>query len=96
MRKHPILLAFIVIMVAVVALGVVVYLVSSWTGKSPSIAGNQVGVVLIEGILADSRDVLEQIKYFEEAEKIKAVVVRINSPAVVSCLPRRYTRPFAN
>ncbi|HOJ51824.1 MAG TPA: signal peptide peptidase SppA [Syntrophales bacterium] len=80
MRKHPILLAFIVIMVAVVALGVVVYLVSSWTGKSPTIAGNQVGVVLIEGILADSRDVLEQIKYFEEAEKIKAVVVRINSP----------------
>jgi len=80
MRRHPILFAFIVIICAMVALGTVVYVISALTGKHPVTGENRVGVVVVEGVLTDSRDVINQIKFFEKEDGIKAVVVRINSP----------------
>lgn len=80
MRRHPILLALFVIMVAVVTLGVVVYVFTFFAGSRPARAENHVGVITVEGILTDSQDVLDQIKYFEKEERIKAIVVRVNTP----------------
>jgi len=39
-----------------------------------------VGVVEIEGAIADARDTIEHIRRFREDEDIKAIVIRINSP----------------
>ncbi|MCX7982788.1 MAG: signal peptide peptidase SppA [Syntrophales bacterium] len=80
MRRHPILLAFIVIIAAVVALGMVVYLLAFLVGGRTAVTAGNVGVITVEGILADSQDVLDQIKYFEKEERLKAIVVRVNTP----------------
>ncbi len=45
--------------------------------------GDRVGVVEITGMLSRSDAILEQIKKFREDERIKAVVLRINSPGGV-------------
>jgi protease-4 len=44
------------------------------------LAGDGVGVLLIEGAIDDSREILAELKRFKEAPWIKAVVVRIDSP----------------
>lgn len=79
MRRHPILFAFLIIFVAAVALGGIVYLITRATGSHPG-GDNRVGVVVIEGILTDSQEVIDQIKFFEKDNTIKAIVIRINSP----------------
>ncbi len=42
--------------------------------------GDRVGVVEIVGEIRDSKKVLEQLRDFKEADHIKAVVVRVDSP----------------
>ncbi|WP_180143489.1 signal peptide peptidase SppA [Desulfoluna butyratoxydans] len=39
-----------------------------------------VGVVEITGVISDSQQVLDDLKYFRDADEVKAIVVRINSP----------------
>lgn len=43
-------------------------------------AGENVGIVKIEGLIADSSIINEDLRKFGKDEKIKAVVLRINSP----------------
>ena len=42
--------------------------------------GEAVGVVEIEGAIADARETIESIRQFREDDDIKAIVIRINSP----------------
>jgi len=56
-----------------------------FTFRSEEISGlssskERVGIVEIDGVISDSRDILYQIKQFREAPHIKAIVVRIDSP----------------
>jgi protease-4 len=44
------------------------------------LSGDGVGVLQIEGAIDDSRDVVGELKRFNEAPWIKAIVVRIDSP----------------
>jgi len=48
--------------------------------SSDEISGDSVGVVEIEGAIADARSTIENLRRFRENEDIKAIVVRINSP----------------
>ena len=41
---------------------------------------DRVGVILIEGVIADARDVTEQLTRYRDLPSVKAVVLRINSP----------------
>jgi len=47
---------------------------------TPPIAGGNVAVVEVEGVIMDSEQVLKQLKDYSESGSIKAIVVRINSP----------------
>ncbi|MFO7556842.1 MAG: signal peptide peptidase SppA [Desulfobacterales bacterium] len=42
--------------------------------------GEKVGIIEINGVIADSEDVMRHLKQFREDKGIKAIVVRINSP----------------
>jgi protease-4 len=52
-----------------------------WMGRDPGdVSGEAVGVVEIEGAIADARETIGTIRRFREDEDIKAIVVRIDSP----------------
>mgnify|MGYP001567180541 CR=1 FL=1 len=81
MRKHPVILGIILL----VGLGVLSTFFLHGMGifadsKRPFKFGGSVGIVPIEGIISDSRDIVEQIDKFADDREIRAVVVRINSP----------------
>lgn len=60
---------------------VVVYGLGLLTGSTRSFSLHpKIGVVPVEGIIVDSRDVIRQIEAFAENKSIQAVVLRINSP----------------
>lgn len=81
MRKHPVLFGLMILFV----LGILSYLyfyklgLSSGKGRAFSLK-NKVGVVTIEGVIADSMEIVDQINEFGEDNSIIAVVVRIDSP----------------
>lgn len=56
------------------------YLTGGEAGVLSVFGGDGVGVVLIEGSINDSREVVSNLKQFGETRRIKAVVVRIDSP----------------
>jgi protease-4 len=52
-----------------------------WMGReSGGFGGEAVGVVEIEGAIADARPTIENIRRFREDKDIKAIVIRIDSP----------------
>ena len=80
-RRHPylffLLISFSLFTVLVLgSLGLI-----AWIGPGDSDRdGEAVGVVEIEGAIADAREAIEQIRQFREDTEIKAIVVRIDSP----------------
>ena len=80
-RRHPYLFFLLTSfsIFTVLVLGVMAMVM--WMGAGGSdFSGEGVGVVEIEGAIADARDAIEHIRRFREDEDIKAIVVRINSP----------------
>jgi protease-4 len=49
-------------------------------GGEARISGEKIGIVEIKGAIVDSQLILRQIKEFREAEAVKAIVVRVDSP----------------
>jgi len=42
--------------------------------------GNRIGVVSVRGFIADSKEVVEQLKKYRKDQRIKAIILRIDSP----------------
>ncbi|MFO7840340.1 MAG: signal peptide peptidase SppA [Desulfosalsimonadaceae bacterium] len=80
-RRHPFLF-FVLVFTAIVASAVVLTsLISAVTQEKGDLGfGEKVGVVEIEGMITDAREVLDRIRAFREADSVKAIVLRINSP----------------
>lgn len=80
-RRHPYLF-FILIFSAVVVTGMVImtFLFTLGTRESDFEFGEKVGIIEVNGIITESKYVLNQLKRFREDDSIKAIVVRINSP----------------
>ncbi len=80
-RRHPFLF-FVLVFTAIVASAVVVTsLIGAVTQEKGDLGfGEKVGVVEIEGMITEARDVLDQIRAFRQADSVKAIVLRINSP----------------
>jgi protease-4 len=80
-RKHPVLSAFGVILAAgiilIAAFWVIVHLSGrdSWLSRS-----EQIGVIPVEGPIVDSQAVVCQLVDFRKDKRIKAIVLRIDSP----------------
>lgn len=70
--KITILVIFIIIVLSIV--------ISIAVGVSGKAFGEKIGIVEIEGIIKDSKDVMEDIVRFKEDDTVKGVIVRINSP----------------
>lgn len=80
-RRHPFLFSLLVIVVvgAVVVVSMTALFVFSQRDSGLDFRDN-VGVVEVEGIIADPKPVLEQLKELRQNERTKAVVLRIDSP----------------
>jgi len=68
--------AFLVILLLVV----IIFVASFLTGIVGKGFGDKIGVVEIEGVIADGKDAMEDIVKFKEDDSIRGVIVRINSP----------------
>ncbi len=51
---------------------------STWAGILEG--GNKIGVINIEGTIADADEILKQMKKFRKKSSIKAILLRVNSP----------------
>ena len=80
-RRHPYLF-FILIFSTVVATAMILMtlLVTLSTRDTEFEFGEKVGVIEINGIIADSKNVLNHLKRFREDNSVKAIVVRVDSP----------------
>ena len=83
-KKHPILrgLGFLSVFILVFFFVVFFYAyLSAGDSKVLSLlTGEGVGVLQIEGAIDDSHEIIKELKRFEEAPWIKAIVLRIDSP----------------
>jgi protease-4 len=80
MRKHPIILGFCILLLIGLVFIFVAVLAGSFFGQRSPIWGERVGVVPVEGVIRNSRDIVRQLDEYGKDSRIKAVVVRIDSP----------------
>jgi protease-4 len=81
MKKHPLLIAVLVTALVVVFFVAMTLAALSWLGRETLWqAGDKVGVVEVKGLIADSRTTLKQLDRFSRDQRIKAIVLRVNSP----------------
>jgi len=81
MKRHPVILGFLLLAIIGLFFFLILRLfVSSGDGPRGFSFKDKIGVVLIEGVLRDSRDAIRQLDKYERDSGIKAIVLRINSP----------------
>ncbi len=80
-RRHPYLFFLLVSFAIFTGLTLGVMAMASWMARGGGgFDGEAVGVIEIEGAIADARDTIENIRQFRIDEDIKAIVIRIDSP----------------
>ncbi|MCX7965595.1 MAG: signal peptide peptidase SppA [Syntrophorhabdaceae bacterium] len=67
----------LIILIVLVSVSLLSFILAGITGLS---FGEKIAIVEIEGVIMDTKDVLEDIVRFREDNDIKGVIVRINSP----------------
>ncbi|MDI6775739.1 MAG: signal peptide peptidase SppA [Syntrophales bacterium] len=81
MRRHPVIFGVLLLFLIGAVFFLFVYGLSSIGGDHHVFTlSDKVGVVMIEGIITDSQGVVEQLDEFTKDDRIKAVVLRIDSP----------------
>jgi len=81
MRRHPILFAFVLLIMMAMVFSAVVFSVSALSGKRKSLlASEKVGVVTVEGVITDARESVQQLEELGTDDSIRAVVLRIETP----------------
>jgi protease-4 len=80
-RRHPYLFFILIFSTVVASVMILMTLLIMFGTRKPDFEfGEKVGIIEINGIIADSKDVMRHLKHFREDNAIKAIVVRINSP----------------
>jgi len=81
MKKRPFLLASALLTGIFVFFLVLAVTVASFMGRTTNFAiGDKIGVIEVFGVIADSRQVIEQLHDFRDNDSVKALVLRIDSP----------------
>ena len=81
MKKRPFLIASLVIGGIFLFFLLVVFVAGMLNGRSVVVpVGEKVGIIEVNGMIADAQLISEQINEFREARSVKAVVLRIDSP----------------
>ena len=79
-KTRHIFTAIIILGAAVLYLGIMA-VAFNWFFKSPDLMiSNKIGVIHIEGTITDPEPVLSQLVEFRDDRRIKAIILRINSP----------------
>jgi protease-4 len=89
-RRHPLLFSFLIFSgMACVTLVAVAVIIAAGPGISDyeilggAEGGEQVGVVEVQGIIADAKETIRQLRRFRDDENIRAIVLRVDSPGGV-------------
>ena len=81
MKKHSILIVLGILGVAVLFLGMVMAVTLFFLDSSSGFSfSNKIGVIQIEGAIADSGPIVNQLVEFKKNNGIKAIILRIDSP----------------
>lgn len=80
-RKHPVIFGIVLLFLTAFFFLLAVIGLSSIKGNRHALSLNdKVGIVPIDGVISESKEIIEQIEKFGRDETIKAVVIRIDSP----------------
>ena len=83
-KKHPILLVLLILAVIVLLLAATVVMIQKMFAPSSNLSFKaKIGVIPINGSILTSRTITSQIVNFRENRKIKAIILRLNSPGGV-------------
>lgn len=66
--------------VAVVVSLALMFGLAFWLGRWDRFGGNKVALITVEGVILDSKEVIDQLEKHRMNPTVKAVVLRINSP----------------
>lgn len=81
LKKHPILMVIIILGVVALILGAVMTVIIGTFGPSSDLKfSDKIGVIPIIGSIEDSTIVLSQLVKFRKDKRIRAIVLRIDSP----------------
>src|SRR3990167_7193837 len=79
-KKHPILFIFLSLFAVSLFIFIAAYTVTVGLGKFSIAGGEKIAVVKIEGILLESKDIIEELREHRENKSVKAILLRIDSP----------------
>jgi len=80
-KKRPILIVLSILGLTGLFLGLVITIIFMISDQSPNLSfGDKIGVISVEGPITDSEPVVSQLVDFKKDKRIKAIILRINSP----------------
>ncbi|HEY4619757.1 MAG TPA: signal peptide peptidase SppA [Nitrospirota bacterium] len=79
-KKHPILFIFLSLSVISLFIFIAAYVITVGLGNFPLSVGEKIAVVKIEGVILDSKDIIEELREHRENKSVKAIMLRIDSP----------------
>ena len=79
-KKHPILFIFLSLSAISLFIFIAAYAVTVGLGNFPLSVGEKIAVVKIEGVILDSKDIIEELREHRENKSVKAILLRIDSP----------------
>ena len=80
MRKHPVILGICLLVLVGLFFLLMAALAGAFFGQRTLAWGDCVGVVTVEGVIRNSREITRQLDDFGKDNSVKAIVVRIDSP----------------
>jgi len=79
-KEHPILFIFLSLSAITLFIFIASYVVTVGLGNFPLSVGEKIAVVKIEGVILDSKDIIEELREHRENKSVKAILLRIDSP----------------
>jgi len=80
-RRRPILTALLILIVICAVFFLMVFGISHFGDQYAfEFGGDRVGIVKIEGTIVESEPIIDKIIKFRKSKRVKAIVLRINSP----------------
>ncbi|MBI5966251.1 MAG: signal peptide peptidase SppA [Deltaproteobacteria bacterium] len=81
MRKHPLLVGILVFGVLLTLFFISILVLSYFSSREESLWGNEkIAVIEIKGVILDPQPIIEKLIKFRKNDKVKAIVLRIDSP----------------
>lgn len=81
MRKHPVLIGMIILLIVGVLSYFFFFKAGLYSGKNKSFSlKDKIGVVNVDGVITDSIPIIEQLDDFAKDDSIIAVILRVDSP----------------